>query len=102
MMLLLTVAVGDDLEQEPGAVDVDGQVAEFVDDEQVGLADGLEFLVEPVLGFGLAQPHDQAGGGEEPDRYAPPAGEGADGDGEARSCAHARVVRGARGPRLGR
>ena len=52
------------------------------DDEQVGLADGLEFLVEPVLGFGLAQPHDQAGGGEEPDRYAPPAGEGADGDGE--------------------
>ena len=76
------VAVGDDLEQEPGAVDVDGQVAEFVDDEQVGLADGLEFLVEPVLGFGLAQPHDQAGGGEEPDRYAPPAGEGADGDGE--------------------
>ena len=76
------VAVGDDLEQEPGAVDVDGQVSELVDDEQVGLADGLEFLVEPVLGFGLAQPHDQAGGGEEPDRYAPPAGEGADGDGE--------------------
>ena len=28
------VAVGDDLEQEPGAVDVDGQVAELVDDEQ--------------------------------------------------------------------
>ena len=42
MMLLLTVAVGDDLEQEPGAVDVDGQVSELVDDEQVGLADGLE------------------------------------------------------------
>ena len=40
--------------QEPGAVDVDGQVAEFVDDEQVGLADGLEFLVESVVGFGLA------------------------------------------------
>ena len=52
------------------------------DDEQVGLADGLDLLVEPVVGLGLAQPHDQAGGGEEPDRYAPPAGEGADGDGE--------------------
>ena len=44
-MLLLTVAVGDDLEQELGAVDVDGQVPELVDDEQVGLADGLELPV---------------------------------------------------------
>lgn len=62
------VAVGDDLEQETCSVDVDGQVAQFIDDQEPIPADGREFPVEPVGLFGLAQPHDQAGGSEEPDQ----------------------------------
>ena len=46
------VRVGDDLEQEPAAVLVDGHVAEFVDDEQRGPADRGEFPVEPVVRLG--------------------------------------------------
>ena len=47
------VAVRDDLEQESGPVDVDGQVAELVDDDQPGLADRSELGVQPVLVLGL-------------------------------------------------
>ena len=47
------VAVGDDLEQEPGAVDVDGQVSELVDDEQVGLADCVLASWCPQFGRGV-------------------------------------------------
>ena len=52
------VAVRAGLEQEPGPVDVDGQVAELVDDDQPGPADRLKLLVETVLVLGLPQPHD--------------------------------------------
>ena len=76
------VAVRDDPEQETGTVDVDGQVAEFVDDEQAGLADCLEFPVGPAFVLGPAQVHDQTGRGEEPDGDSLMAGECADGDGE--------------------
>ena len=43
------VAVRAGLEQEPGPVDVDGQVAQFVDDDQPGLAYRLELGVQSVL-----------------------------------------------------
>ena len=65
-----------------GLVDVDGQVAELVDDDQPGPADRLKLLVETVLVLGLPQPHDQARGGEEPDGDHAPAGEHADRDGQ--------------------
>lgn len=74
------VAVRDDLEQKPGPVDVDGQVAELVDDDQPGPADRSELGVRPVLVLGLPQPHDQARGGEEPDGNHALAGEHADRD----------------------
>ena len=76
------VAVADDLEEEAAAFLVDGQVAELVDDQEPGLADAGEFPVEPVLLLGAAQAHEQSGRGEEPDGYAPGAGEPADRDGE--------------------
>ena len=43
------VGIGNDLEEEPAALLVYGQVAELVDDEKSGLADAREFPVEPVL-----------------------------------------------------
>ena len=61
------VAVRAGLEQEPGPVDVDGQMAGLADDDKPGPADRLRLLVETVLVLGLPQPHDQDRGGEEPD-----------------------------------
>lgn len=76
------VAVRAGLEQKPGPVDVDGQIAELVDDGQPGPADRLELGVQSVVVLGLPQPHDQARGGEEPHGYHALAGEHADRDGQ--------------------
>lgn len=76
------VAVRAGLEQEPGPVDVDGQVAQFVDDGQPGPAYRLELGVQSVAVLGLPQAHDQAGGGEEPHGYHALACEHADRDGQ--------------------
>ena len=88
------VAVRDDLEQEPGSVDVDGQIAELVDDDQPGPADRLKVLV-----LVLPQPHDQARGGEEPDGDHALAGEHADRDGQVGlAAAHVAVKHEVLGP----
>ena len=76
------VAVRTGLEQKPGPADVDGQVAELVDDGQPGPAYRLELGVQSVVVLGLPQAHDQARGGEEPDGDHAPAGEHADRDGQ--------------------
>ena len=76
------VAVRAGLEQKPGPVDVDGQVAELVDDDQPGPAYRLELGVQSVVVLGLPQAHDQAGGGEEPHGYHALACEHADRDGQ--------------------
>ena len=88
----LEVRVGDDaaglvavragLEQEAGPVDVDGQMAGLVDDDQPGPADRLELGVQSVVVLGLPQAHDQARGGEEPHGYHALACEHADRDGQ--------------------
>ena len=70
------------LEQKPGPVDVDGQVAELVDDGQPGPAYRLELGVQSVVVLGLPQAHDRAGGGEEPHGYHALACEHADRDGQ--------------------
>lgn len=93
------VAVHTGLEQEPGPVDVDGQVAELVDDDQPGPADRLKLLVETVLVLGLPQPHDQARGGEEPDGDHALTGEHADRDGQVGlAAAHVAVKHEVLGP----
>ena len=63
------VGIRYDLEQEPGALLVDRHVAELVDDQEPRLGDLPELRVEPVLPLRAAQPHEQPGHGEEPDRY---------------------------------
>ena len=45
----LLVGIRDDLEQESGPVDVDGQIAQLVDDQQPGAPYRAQFRVEPVL-----------------------------------------------------
>ena len=59
------VAVGDDLEEQAASVLVAGRVAELVEDQEPGLADGVEFFVEPVLAPGASRSHGQAACGEE-------------------------------------
>ena len=93
------VAVRDDLEQKPGPVDVDGQVAELVDDDQPGPAYRLELGVQSVVVLGLPQAHDRAGGGEEPDGYHALACEHADRDGQVGlAAADVAVEHGVLGP----
>ena len=74
------VGIRDDLEQEPGPVDVDGQVAQLVDDQQPGTAYRAQFRVEPVVVPRAPQPHHQRRRGEEPHRHAPLARQHAGGD----------------------
>ena len=63
------VGIRYDLEQEPGTLLVDRHVAELVDDQEPRPGDLPELRVEPVLALRAAQPHEQPGRGEEPDRY---------------------------------
>ena len=63
------VGIRYDLEQEPRTLLVDRHVAELVDDQEPRLGDLPELRVEPVLALRAAQPHEQPGRGEEPDRY---------------------------------
>lgn len=56
------VGTGDDLVEQARAVDVEGNVAEFIEDNQVGAAQVLEDLVEAAGAFGLAQLQDEFGG----------------------------------------
>ena len=78
------VGIRYDLEQEPGALLVDRHVAELVDDQEPRLGDLPELRVEPVLPLRAAQPHEQPGHGEEPDRYRARAREPAQRDREMR------------------
>ena len=65
------VAAGDDLVEQSGAVDVEGHVAELVQDDQIGFGDVLEHGLEGSLAFGAAQLKDELGGGREPHVHAP-------------------------------
>jgi len=49
------VAAGDELEEEVRNVPVDRDVADFVDDQELGLGVKLQPLFDPVLGVGLGQ-----------------------------------------------
>lgn len=56
------VGSGDDLVEQAGAVNVEGHVAEFVEDDQIGAGWVLGGLVEAAGAFGLAQLQDEFGG----------------------------------------
>ena len=83
----LLVGIRDDLEQESGPVDVDGQIAQLVDDQQPGAPYRAQFRVEPVLVPRAPQTHHQRRRGEEPHRHAPLARQHARGDRHVRLAA---------------
>ena len=58
----LLVAAGDELEEQVSAVSVNRNVADLIDDEELGLAVELQTLLDPVLGIGLGQGRDQRHG----------------------------------------
>ena len=76
------VRVGDDPVEQPGPVDVEGHVAELVEDEQVGFVDVAEHGVEAAVAFGLAELEHELGGGQEPDAHVPFDGLHAQGGGQ--------------------
>lgn len=82
MMLLLSYESAMIRNKGARPVDVDGQVAQLVDDQESAPADSVEFAIESVVLFGLAQLHDQRGGGEEHRGDAVPAGLPAQRDGQ--------------------
>src|SRR5262249_19216791 len=59
------VASADELEEEVGALAIDRDVADLVDDQDLRLGEQFEPLVETVLRQGLAERGDQSGGRRE-------------------------------------
>jgi len=49
------VTARDELEEEMGGVGVERQIAEFVDDQELGLGEEAEPLLEPALGMRLGE-----------------------------------------------
>lgn len=76
------IGAGDDLVEQAGAVDVEGHVAEFIEDDQIGAGQVLEDLIETAGAFGLAQLQDEFGGLAETHGASLPDGFDAQGDGQ--------------------
>src|SRR6185312_1314168 len=64
------VAARDELEEEMRGVGLEWQIAEFIDDQQLGLGEEAEALLEPVLRMGLGERRHQRWGGHEQHRVA--------------------------------
>ncbi len=59
----LLVAGGDELEEEVGGVGVEGDVADFVNDDELVAADPLELGLEPAALVGFGEARDPVQGG---------------------------------------
>ena len=57
------VAPVDELEEEDGTALGDREVADLVDDQERGVGEGIEALVEPACGLGLLERVDEIGQG---------------------------------------
>ena len=76
------VAGADDLEQEVGSALVDGQVADFIEDEQGGCGVAAQFGFEGAFGLGGVEGVDDVDGVGEEDALAVLAGGVTQGGGE--------------------
>ena len=79
---LLLVALADDLEEKAGLQMIEFEVADFVDDEELGPGEVVQLAVEAVFVHGFAQPAGQIGDGGEVNAVAHLAGEHAQRDGQ--------------------
>ena len=68
------VAARDQLKEEIGALAIDGDVADLVDDQQLGLRQDLQPFVEAALGEGFPERGDEPRGGGKQDADAVLAG----------------------------
>jgi hypothetical protein len=60
------VALGDDIEEQVGLFPAEGQVADLVDDQQLGPDDGaVEVFLQPPLALGRGELQHQIGSGQE-------------------------------------
>src|SRR5687767_2654922 len=64
------VAACDQLEEEMGAASLERQVAELVDDQQLGLAEKHQAVRQLPVGLGPCEGGEQCGGADEKDRVA--------------------------------
>ena len=76
------VAGGDELEEQVGGFGFEGDVADFVDDDQRVAAEAAELVVEPAGAVGEGEAVDPFGGGGEHDAVAGVAGADGQADGE--------------------
>ena len=76
------VAGGDELEEQVGGLGLEGDVADFVDDEQRVAAQADQFVLEASAVVGLGEPGDPLGGGGEQDAVPGLAGADSEPDGE--------------------
>ena len=83
------IAPGDELEKEIGSLPVDRDVPDLVDDQELGLGEQFEALLEAILEERLAERGNEAGRRREEGPVAELAGLEADRDGQMR-LAHAR------------
>jgi hypothetical protein len=78
------IAPRDELEEEMRGVTLEGQVAEFVDHEQLGLGVEGEPVLKPAFDMGLGEGGEEPGGRGEQDGEAEPHGFTAEGHGQVR------------------
>lgn len=76
------VAAADELEEQMRRIGLEGQIAELVDDQELGLGIVREPLLEPALAMGLGQLGDERRRRREQDRVAGDDGFPPDGDGQ--------------------
>ena len=56
------VSAGDELEEQGRCVGVEGDVADFVDDEERDAAEAFEFVGKTAVPFGFSESHYPFGG----------------------------------------
>ena len=76
------VAGGDELEEQVGGFGFEGDVADFVDDDERVAAEAAELVMEPAVAVGGGEAVDPFGGGGEDDAVAGLAGADGQADGE--------------------
>lgn len=64
------ISVADDLEEQGSSGGIQAEVADFIDDEQLGLSKHFHGMREPILGEGSSQTAGQLHGAEEEETVA--------------------------------
>jgi len=80
----LLIAPGDELEEQIGALPINGDIPDLINDQELGLGQHLEAVLQPVFGERFAERREEAHGGRKQDAVALLTGRDAQGHGEMR------------------